>query len=699
MSVAAHMLEQPLITYTLFPDVWPKTKTERIDTPWCDLVERIKNAPTYIDKAHCPLISIGEYGDVLSDGKNPILRHAANIRRVYGIEIDYDGEQMPIEEGAALLQGANICAVLYTSPSHTPERPRWRVLMPLSEPAIPEKREEYVARANRVLGGVATRESFTLSQSFYIGRVRNAEYVVIDTQGRFIDMAADVDPLYWVGKGADGKSMRDATTDAELRDAFHRGEDRYTAMLKLSARWAARGMSVDDIESALGGLLDSSGSSKNGDGIDLATRIHPLAVSAVRKFGETRPAFDPTKLVDPPKDAPKAEEPPAIEARVFEWVAPKEIPPRPWLYGHHYMRGMVSATAGVGGAGKSTLLNVELISMAIGKDLLRDGEPIPVGPMTVWGHNGEDPYQELQRRILAICQHYGVTPEDLGGRLRITSGRDMPIMMARELTEGGKVLVPTDDGKQIAAEIIKHGIQVFFADPFVTIHRVNENDNVQIDGVLTILRDLAHSTHSAVEVAHHFRKLNGDEANVDAIRGASSLSGACRSVRIVSAMSKEDAAKYGIDDEQRGFYSWLQNAKANNLPPTHRRHWLFMQSIDLDNAQPPYESDKIGVTTSWVPPDTGIELTAPEFRMIRSAIQQADPLKSLRADVRSSGWIGKLLASVLERNPDDKLVKAEMTQIISHLERCKHIKQQSVRDPRQARMAACYLWNAGANDE
>jgi hypothetical protein len=275
--------------------------------------------------------------------------------------------------------------------------------------------------------------------------------------------------------------------------------------------------------------------------------------------------------------------------------------------------------------------------------------------------------------------------------LRITSGRDMPIMVARELSEGGKVLVPTEHGKQIAAEIIKHGIQVFVADPFVTIHRVNENDNVQIDGVLTILRDLAHSTNSAVEVAHHFRKLNGDEANVDAIRGASSLSGACRSVRIVSAMNKEDATKYGIDDEQRGFYSWLQNAKANNLPPTHRRHWLFMESVDLDNAQPPYDSDKIGVATSWLPPDTGIELTAPEFRMIRTAIQQADPLKALRADVRSSGWVGKLIASVLERNVDDKVVKSEMAQIIAHLERCRHIKQQPVRDPRQSRMAAVYL--------
>jgi hypothetical protein len=696
MSAAHPMQELPLITYTLFPNVWPKTKTERIDTPWEVLVQNIQNAPTYIDKAHCPLISIGEYGDLLSNGEHPILRHAANIKRIFGIEIDYDGEQMPIEEAAALLQGANVCSVLYTSPSHTSQRPRWRVLMPLSDPTMPEKREEYVARANRILGGVATRESFTLSQSFYIGRVRGAEYVVIETAGRLIDLAYDIDPLYYVGGVNDGTSAKDATTDHELRECFTRGAGRYTAMLKLSSRWAARGMPADDIETTLLELLGSG--PMNADGIDLRTRAKPLAISAVTKYGETRAVRNAVEGHEPnpvAHETPASIEPPRIEARVFEWADAKTLPPRPWLYGHHYMRGMVSATAGVGGAGKSTLLNVELISMAIGKDLLRGGQPIPVGPLNVWGHNGEDPYQELQRRILAVCQHYGVTQEDLGGRLRITSGRDIPIMVARELTEGGKILVPTEDGKEIAAEILKHNIQVFVADPFVTIHRVNENDNVQIDGVLTILRDLAHSTSSAVEVAHHFRKLNGDEANVDAIRGASSLSGACRSVRIVSGMSKEDASKYAIDDEQRGFYSWLQNAKANNLPPTHRRHWLFMASVDLENAAPPYESDKIGVATTWMPPDTGIELTAPEFRMIRSAILQADPLKALRCDVRSSGWIGKLLASVLERNPDEKAVKSEVSQILVHLERGGHIKQQSIRDPRQSRMAAVYLWVSG----
>jgi hypothetical protein len=387
-----------------------------------------------------------------------------------------------------------------------------------------------------------------------------------------------------------------------------------------------------------------------------------------------------------------------IQATPFVWIDPKTIPPRQWLYGRHYMRGMVGATAGVGGAGKSTLLNVELVSMAIGRDLLNGGAEIPVGPMQVWGHNGEDPYEELQRRIMAVCQHYGVTLEDLGGRLRITSGRDVPIMVARELTDGGKLLVPTQDGKQIAAEILKHKIQVFVADPFVTIHRVNENDNVQIDGVMTILRDLAHSTQSSVEVAHHFRKLNGDEASVDALRGATSLVGACRSVRIASNMSKDDATKYGIDDEQRGFYSWLQNGKANMLPPTHRRFWLFMASANLGNEQPPFNADEVGVVTRWVPPEMSTELTPPEFRLVRIAIQQGNPMMALRADPRSIGWMGKLLAQTLGRDESDKQVKTQMTALISRLEHGGYIKQEEMRDPRQGRRILVYVWQRGAEE-
>ncbi len=713
MNMAVAALEYPLVTYTIFDTIWPKEKRERADVPWSELIGRVRNSPTYIDKKHCPLISMAEYGALMSGGENPILRHAANVTRVYGCELDYDLEKMPIEEAASIFMDANICALLYTSPSHKADRPRWRALLPFSEPYSPEKRQEFVARANRLLGGVASRESFTLSQSFYIGRVTGAEYTVIDVPGSTIDYASHLEPLYWVDKHSDGSSTYNKRTDADLRACFNSDSGgRYEAMLSLSSRWAARGMSRDDIEENLHALLALGNTTHNKDGIDLSTRVSPMARSAVSKFGETRAArlpepapldnYEPAGLeISEPGSVEESVGPESneIQARVFTWRNPKTIPPRQWLYGKHYMRGMVSATAGVGGAGKSTLLLVEAISMAMGRDLLRDGAEIPVGPITVWVHNGEDPYEELERRIGAIMLHYQVAPEEIGDRLRLTSGRDMPIMVAQGMSGGGKLLVPTAAIGKVVEPIKLHKIQAFIADPFVTLHRVNENDNGLIDGVMTLLRDAANESGCAIEIAHHFRKLNGDEPSVDSMRGASSIVGAARSARIVAGMTKEEATKYGIEDDQRGFYSWLQNGKANMLPPTHKRSWLKMESVCLENEAEPYEADNIGVVTSWIPPEAETALNGTEYGLLRRAITNANPLTELRDNIRSTGWIGTLMAKVLERDATDKVVKMQMQSLIGRLLANGSLIQQDAKDPAHSRVVKVIVWNQAGQAE
>jgi hypothetical protein len=274
------------VSYALFPNTLAAEKIDRTDVPWSELVARIRDARTYPDKAHCPLIKLAEFGNIITDKGS--LRSDQNVKRVYGVEIDYDGEQVSLEAGARLLREARLQAVLYTSPRHTPRAPRWRALLPLAEPAAPDKRAEYVARVNRALGGIVSRESFTLSQSFFIGRVQGAEYEVIETEGRMVDLAVDLEPLYYAGQSGNGNSPRDPTTDAELRAAFGRGEDRYHAMLKLSSRWAAKGMAADDIEAALLEMLGNS--PRNADGVDLSKRARALAQSAVRKYGESRRA-------------------------------------------------------------------------------------------------------------------------------------------------------------------------------------------------------------------------------------------------------------------------------------------------------------------------------------------------------------------------------------------------------------------------
>lgn len=484
MAVAA--LEYPLVTYTIFETIWPKEKRERADVPWAELVDRVKNSPTYIDKKHCPLISMAEYGPLMSGGENPILRHAANVTRVFGCELDYDLEKMPVEEAASIFQDAGICALLYTSPSHKPEKPRWRALMPFSEPHSPDKRQEYLGRANRLLGGVASRESFVLSQSFYIGRVTGAEYVVIEIPGRTIDYASELEPLYWVDKHSDGSSTYNKRTDADLRACFSSDSGgRYEAMLSLSSRWAARGMSRDDIEESLHALLALGNTTHNKDGIDLSTRVVPMARSAVAKFGETRatrqpepapldnyePADPEVQLAIEEQPSKAQEQPAAAPTRQpMDWddLCEKSPPMRQWRISHWLTAGP-TLLAGPGAVGKTMLAQTIATALALGMRFLDDVHEA----CTVLMWACEDDHDELWRRQSSICKFFGVSMRDLKGKLIIEPrlGRDNTLFST---VYGAPAWTPLRD--ELKSQIADYGATILFLDNIGQTFGGKEND-------------------------------------------------------------------------------------------------------------------------------------------------------------------------------------------------------------------------------
>jgi RecA-family ATPase len=681
----------PLITYTVFQNVQAREKTEYADAAWTDLVKAIAEAPTYIAKASCPLLSLCEYGDLVSDGGG--LRHSANVKRVFGVEVDYDGEEVSPEEAQKRLQAAGLMALIYTSASYTDGAPRWRALLPLSEPSAPTDRARFVARANRALLGIATRESFTLSQSFYFGKVRGAKYIVLEAHGRCVDQAVDIEPLFFVGGTSDPKTGRDTRSNQELLQCFERGEGRYEAMLKLTSRWAARGMAYDDIVAAMNELLDSSGSSLNGDGIDLRSRIEPMAQSAVRKFGGTMPEVRLQSLPQPPAgrfdDSPdwsafpeaqglertypqadesvkatKLSDSESIVARRWQPIEADCIPPRQWLYGFHYMRRMVSMTAGAGGGGKSSMTMVEAVSMALGRDLLRGKWQLPTGALKVWIHNGEDPLDELQRRLVSICKHYSLDPQEVAQNLYLTSGRDTRIIVAEE-TDGTVMQLPAVR-EQIVRCALDEQIDAMILDPFISTHAVNENNNPAMEKVMWEWRAIAEQANLAVEIVHHFRKGNGNEASSEDVRGASALLGACRSVRIASPMGQPEAEKYGIEAKDRRRYFWLQNPKANMRPPTDERLWRQLVSIDLGNGDAVYpDGDKVGVVDEWNPP-TDSQMSPGQKAVILADIDatyQRDPLL-VRADVRSAQWAGQIVAKHMELDVHDAGARSMVRRVL-----------------------------------
>lgn len=161
------------------------TEAAEHDVSWPDLVASMAAPHVFAAKADCPLIKLARFGS----NRNPkgFLRNNHNVTAISGIELDYDGEQVPLRDAASRFATLGIEALLFTSASHDTARPRWRVLLPLSGEYAPEFREAFVEAANAALGGICAPESSTLSQAFYVGQVTSSPYDCVHVPGEPLD--------------------------------------------------------------------------------------------------------------------------------------------------------------------------------------------------------------------------------------------------------------------------------------------------------------------------------------------------------------------------------------------------------------------------------------------------------------------------------------------------------------------------------
>jgi hypothetical protein len=119
---------------------------------------------TATTKDQLPWLKLAEFGNERTS--NNSLRHNANVTAISGVETDYDTEVMSLEEAIAIVDRARLLALMYTSPSHTAAKPRWRIVLPTSRSMAPNERAKLVARVNGLFGGIFDDASFTLSQAF-----------------------------------------------------------------------------------------------------------------------------------------------------------------------------------------------------------------------------------------------------------------------------------------------------------------------------------------------------------------------------------------------------------------------------------------------------------------------------------------------------------------------------------------------------
>jgi hypothetical protein len=320
-----------------------------------------------------------------------------------------------------------------------------------------------------------------------------------------------------------------------------------------------------------------------------------------------------------------------IQATPYVWRDPSEIPPRQWVYGRLHIRGFVTATVAPGGLGKSSLVIAESIALATGRNLVG---VMPDEPVNVWYWNGEDPLDEIERRIAALCQHFCIDKLELEGRLFVDSGHDLRIKIAE--MNGARIAVADNVVNEISATLRGNKIGLLQIDPFISCHGVPENDNGAIDAVAKAWGGIAERSKVSVGLIHHVRKLaQGQGAlTVEDSRGAGALMNAARIGRALNWMSEEDAKGAGIDNRRLYFRS--DSGKAN-LGPPETSTWFKLVPVSLANG------DEVAVVTPWAFPGPLDGVTVDQMRHVRELVRSG----SYRKDVRSDDWVGHAVAEVL----------------------------------------------------
>jgi hypothetical protein len=366
------------------------------------------------------------------------------------------------------------------------------------------------------------------------------------------------------------------------------------------------------------------------------------------KIGAEKAANDNISQGMPQLGGPQAR----ISATPFEPIDPAAIPRREWLYGGHYIRKFVSATIAAGGVGKSALKLAEAISMAIGRDLL-DGNK-PIGRERVWYWNGEDPKDEIVRRIVAICMYYKIDQKELKGSLFVDSGHDVPIRLAIE--DRGRVVIDDQVVGAISDSIEKNKIDVMIIDPFIAIHKVSENNNPSIDQVVKQLGWIANLRNCAIEIVHHVRKPSAGHHDVtaDDSRGGGAIVNAARSCRVLNRMNNDEAEKARVERDDRYRYIRVDSGKQNLAPPEKAR-WRYLASFCLSNG------DNVQVVECWQFPEAVQRWTDEDVEFIRREVRA----KPYRWDTRAKDWIGKVVADRLGLDPESKADKEDIKAFLS----------------------------------
>lgn len=187
--------------------------------------------------------------------------------------------------------------------------------------------------------------------------------------------------------------------------------------------------------------------------------------------------------------------------RVADLDEPDEA--RRWLVDGLWSRSAVGIIGGAPKCKKSWLGLDLAISVATGTPCLGAFDVLEPGPALLY--MAEDDASTVKARVAGICRHRGIAIDQL----------DVHLITAPSLRLDREV-----DRQRLAAIVAELTPRVLVLDPFVRLHRLDENDAGHISGLLAYLRELQREHDLAVVVVHHARKNGGASSSGQNLRGS-----------------------------------------------------------------------------------------------------------------------------------------------------------------------------------
>ena len=190
---------------------------------------------------------------------------------------------------------------------------------------------------------------------------------------------------------------------------------------------------------------------------------------------------------------------PVVNAAALE--APD--PTRRWLIENLWARSGVGIIGGAPKCCKSWLGLDLAVSVASGTPCLDTFHVREPGGVLVY--MAEDAAPVVKERLLGLCRHRGL---------------DLATLSIGVITAPSVRLDLPHDQSRLAKTVRRHAPRLLLLDPFVRLHRINENQSGDVAAVLGYLRELQRAHDLAVAVVHHARKNGGSTSGGQSLRGS-----------------------------------------------------------------------------------------------------------------------------------------------------------------------------------